>query len=173
MAKCCICEKHIEREDAPVLSMGAVGNARLLCDDCAALLDTATLGRDFDMIKLAMDKIGKTMADHDPDGVTLETVSEIMLAAGERAKAIKDGSYDFSLDGEDEDGDVLDEIPEELRESEEDIERDKRDEEKNKKFDKVYNIVLIGAIAACVLFIAWKVLEACGVDISNWFDFSA
>ena len=37
----------------------------------------------------------------------------------------------------------FDEIPEELLETEEDIEKDKADEEKMKKFDKVYNILLI------------------------------
>lgn len=159
MAKCCICEKLIEREDAPVLSMGAVGNARLLCDECVALLDTTTLGKNIDDITSAMDKIGKLMADSNPDGVTLETVSEIMLAAGERAKAIKDGSYDFSLDETDVVNGGLEDIPEDMLESEEDKEQDKIDEEKNKKFEKFYNGFLIGAIIACVAFVVWKILD--------------
>ena len=159
MARCCICDRAIEREDAPVLSMGAVGNARLLCDECAALLDTATLGKNIDEITAAMDKIGKIMADGDPDGVTLETVSEIMLAAGERAKAIKDGNYDFSLDETDSDNGGLEDIPEDMLESEEDKEQDKIDEEKNKKFEKFYNGFLIGAIIACVAFVVWKIVD--------------
>ena len=170
MAKCCLCERPIEREDAPVLSMGAVGNARLLCDDCAKLLDTATLSKDIDEITAAMDKIGKNMASSDPDGVTLETVSQIMYEAGERAKAIKDGSYDFSLDDE-EGGEGLDDIPEDMLESEEDKEKDRIEEEKSKKFERFYNGFLVGAIVACALFILWRVLESFGVDFSKFFDF--
>ena len=168
MAKCCLCGRNIEREDAPVLSMGSVGYARLLCDDCAALLDTATLGREVDEITAAMDKIGQTMANGDPDSVTYETVVEIMSSAGERAKAIKEGTYDFALDGEDDDG--LDEIPEDMLESDEDKEKDKIEEEKNKKFEKFYNGFLIGAIVVCVLFILWRVLEGFGIDFSKIFD---
>ena len=158
MAKCCMCDVNIEREDAPVLSMGSAGNPRLLCDRCAALLDTATMGRDFDKIKESIEQIGTIMADHDPDGVTFSIVSELMVSASDRAKAIRDGSYDFSLD-EQQGDEGFDEIPEELRESEEDIERDRQDEEKLKKFDKFYNYVLIGAGIAVGLLLIWKIVQ--------------
>ncbi len=159
MAKCCMCDKNIEREDAPVLSMGAAGIPRLLCDDCATLLDTATLGRDFDEIKSSVEEISKIMADNDPDGVTYSIVSELMMSASERAKAIKDGTYDFSLDESEDDEDTLDDIPEEMLESEEDKAEDKKDEEKLKKFDKFYNvaIIIIGAISLLVL--VWRLAE--------------
>ena len=169
MARCCMCERAIEREDAPVLSMGAIGNARLLCDDCAALLDTATLGENIDDITSAMDKIGRIMTEGDPDGVTFDTVNQLMREASERAKAIKDGSYDFALDEAD-DG-ALEDIPEDMLESEEDKEKDKIDEEKNKKFEKFYNGFLIGAIVACVIFVLWRILESLGVDFSKFFNF--
>ena len=169
MAKCCMCDVNIDREDAPVLSMGAAGNPRLLCDKCAGLLDTATLGRDFDEIKNAVEEIGTIMADHDPDGVTFSIVSSLMVEASERAKLIKEGNYDFSLD-EQENNEGFDEIPEELRESEEDIELDRQEEEKLKKFDKFYNYALIGAGIAVAIFVIWKVLEAFGVDLSKFFD---
>ena len=72
---------------------------------------------------------------------------------------IKDGEYDFALDeAEEEEG--FDEIPEELLESEEDIALDKADEEKMKKFDKVYNYVLIGAIIALVGIVIYKLINA-------------
>ncbi len=153
-----MCDVNIEREDAPVLSMGAAGNPRLLCDRCAGLLDTATLGRDFDEIKDAVEEIGNIMADNDPDGVTFSIVSSLMVDASDRAKAIRDGSYDFALDSQ-ENEDELDEIPEDMLESEEDIEKDKEEEEKLKKFDKFYNYALIGAGIAAALFIIWKIVD--------------
>ena len=170
MAKCCMCGRHIERDDAPVLAMGVAGNPRLLCDECAALLDTATLGENIEDIKASMERIGNLMADGNPDGVTYSIVSELMVAASDRAKAIKDGNYDFSLDGAEQTDEGFEEIPEELLETEEDRERDRRDEEKNKRFDKFYNYTLIGACIALGLFIGWKVLEAFGVDFSQFFN---
>ena len=169
MAKCCICDEHIEREDAPVLAMGGAGYPRLLCDRCSSLLDKATLGRDFDEIKDAVGEIGTIMADHDPDNVTYRIVSSLMVEASERAKAIKDGSYDFALD-EQPDEDEMDEIPEDMLESEEDVEKDKQDEEKLKKFDKVYNIILIVLGVATLLVIGWNVLQALGVDLTKFFN---
>ena len=160
MAKCCLCGKIIEREDAAVLSMGAAGNPRLLCDECEALLDTATLGKDYEDIKAAIEQIGAHMLERDPDGVTYSMVNEIMVSATERAKAIKDGSYDFSLDDQPKDDGGLDDIPEELLESDEDKELDKVDDEKMKKFDKVYNFVLIGACVAYAIFLVWKIVDS-------------
>ena len=80
MAKCCICDRLIEREDAPVFAMTAAGNPRLLCDECAELLDVATLGVDFEQIEQAMDKIGRLMADTDPDRVTFDAANALMSA---------------------------------------------------------------------------------------------
>ena len=159
MAKCCMCEKSIERDDAPVLAMGAAGNPRFLCDECAALLDIATTGRDITEIGDAMEKIGLYMADGNPDGVTYSIVSQLMVEASDRAKAIKDGSYDFSLDEEKKDDGGLDEIPEELLESDEDKEADRVEEEKNKKFDKVYNIILFSVLGVTALLLIWKLIE--------------
>ena len=157
MAKCCICKKNIEREDAPALTMGGAGNARLLCDECSALLDTATESRDYEEVKQAVKDLSDMMTENDPDGITFATVGKILIDATNRAKAIKEGSYDFSLDEKVDDG--FDEIPEELLETEEDVEKDRADEEKNKKFDKVYNYVLIGAGIGFVIFIIWKILD--------------
>ena len=158
MAKCCICEANIEREDAPVLSMGGAGYARVLCDRCAELLDTATLGQDYDEIKSSIAEVGEIMANHDPDRVTLTVVSGLVYNASQRAKEIKEGTYDFSLDAEESD-EGFDEIPEELRESEEDIQKDKEEEEKLKKFDKIYNYILIGAGIAAAVIVVWKIID--------------
>lgn len=160
MKKCCICQRIIENEDAPLLTMGAVGTPKLLCDSCARLLDTATMDREYDKIEAAMDEIGKRMADGNPDRVTFANVSQIMAQAAARGKLIKNGEYDFALDEQMEDGEEIpDEIPEELQETEEDRELDLKEEEKLKKFDKVYNIILIIAGAALVGIIAWKIIE--------------
>ena len=160
MAKCCICERKIEREDAPVLSMGGAGYARLLCDECDGLLTVATEGTDFNEIERAMDQLGKKISGGNPDGVTFDMMNNLMREASERAKAIRDGSYDFSLDRSVEDEEwSLEDIPEELRESEEDKAKDKADEEKMKKFDKFSNWVFIGALIGCVLFVVYKIIE--------------
>ena len=169
MAKCCMCDIRLESEDAPVLSMGAAGIPRLLCDRCAGLLDKATLSKDFDEIKDAVGEIGSIMAAHDPDSVTSTIVRSLMVDASERAKAIKDGSYDFSLDENPEDG-GLDEIPEDMLESEEDIEKDKADEEKVKKFDKVYNIILTCTLVLTGIVVVINVLKAFGIDLTKFFE---
>ena len=117
----------------------------------------ATDARGFSTRQLS-EPIGEIMADNDPDQVTFAMVSGLVYNASERAKAIKDGSYDFSLDNEEND-EGFDEIPEELRESEEDIQKDKEEEEKLKKFDKFYNYVLIGAGIGAALLIIWKIID--------------
>lgn len=141
--RCCICEKHIEREDAPILTLGGAGYARLLCDECDKSLNTITTGRDVEEIKVAINDLGNKMANTDPDPVTYQLVSSMLFKATERGMAIKEGTYDFALDEEGEDVEGFDEIPEELLESEEDIQKDKEEEEKMKKFDKFYNVFLI------------------------------
>lgn len=163
MKKCCMCNAVIEKDDAPILAMGAVGNPKLLCDTCAELLDTATMGREYEKIEAAMDTIGRKMSESNPDTTTYSIVSVLMAKAAGRAKAIKIGKYDFSLDdpetelGE-EFEEELDDIPEELRETEEDIAKDKEDEEKMKKFDKVYNILLIVLGAITLGVIVWRLI---------------
>ena len=160
MDKCSICNAKIDTEDAAILTMGAYGNPRYLCDECAKDLDTATLSRDTDEIAEAMECIGSKMADSDPDKQTYNTVTALMANALDRAKKIKDGEYDFSLDEVRESEDEMDEIPEELAESEEDKEKDLADEEKQKQFDKIYNYVLIGVGIGMAAFIIWKIIDA-------------
>ena len=137
----CICERNVEREDAPILAMGGAGYARVLCEECDRELQVATRGHDVDEIKAAINSLSTKMANSEPDAVTYRMMNEILVTATQRAMEIKDGTYDFARDDE-EDNEGFDEIPEELLESEEDIELDKKDEEKAKKFDKVYNIIL-------------------------------
>ena len=159
MSNCCICEKSVEREDAPILAMGGAGYARVLCEECDRELQVATRGHDVEEIKAAINSLSTKMANGEPDAVTYRMMSEILITATQRAMEIKDGTYDFARDDE-EDNEGYDEIPEELLESEEDIELDKKDEEKAKKFDKVYSIILTISLIALGGMIIWRIIQA-------------
>lgn len=152
---CSICNKHLENEDAPILVMGAYGTPRLLCDGCAEDLEKATSSREYDEIASSMESVGKKLVDSDPDELTLKTVNDLLSSAAQRAKSIKDGTYDFSLDEKMTDGFELDDIPEELKESEEDVTITEAQEARDKKIDKIFNwisIVLFSAIGAYALY---------------------
>ena len=159
MEKCCICTKQIEREDPAVLAMGGAGIPRYLCDECENLLDTATLSHNHEEAGVAIGKLSKMMAENDPDRVTYTIVSDLLLKASDRAVAIKEGSYDFSLDEQHAEEEGFDDIPEDLQETEEDKEKDRIDEEKQKQFDKFFNYAVIGACIAFVGLLIWKIIE--------------
>ena len=159
MNNCCICERNVEREDAPILAMGGAGYARVLCEECDRELQVATRGHDVDEIKAAINSLSTKMANSEPDAVTYRMMNEILVTATQRVMEIKDGTYDFARDDE-EDNEGFDEIPEELLESEEDIELDKKDEEKAKKFDKVYSIILTISLIALGGMIVWRIIQA-------------
>lgn len=168
---CSICKKTVDSETAAVLAVGGYGNAKYICDDCAALLDTATTARDFDAVKSAMDSIGEKMAKSNvEDDLVIATVGELFIEAKKRAKSIKDGTYDFSLDEAQSDEEQRSEneqqpdeefdIPEELRETEEDKALDAADEKKSAFFDKIFNWIslalIIGALAAIVYLVFFR-----------------
>ena len=160
MKHCAICARNIERDDAAVLVMGPYGNPRLLCDSCEADIVTATTSRDYDEIVAAIERITKRVSESPIiDQQSYETVCSILESAGSRAVAIRDGSYDFSLDDSEPAEEGLDEIPEELRETAEDAELDRRDEEEMEKVNKIMNYVTIGAFAAVGLFLIYRLLD--------------
>lgn len=157
---CCTCLTRIENEDAPVLTMGAYGNPKLLCDDCAELVETASFGKDYDSIVAAMDRLtAKMSAANIDDRVTVNTVTAMLAENAERAQKIKDGTYDFSLD-EEKENEGFDEIPEDLQETEEDRLLDEKEAEANAKFDKFLNWAWIGAGIAVAVFFIWKLIDA-------------
>ena len=159
MKSCTVCNKMIEGDDAPVLVMGAYGNPKLLCPECSADLDEATLGEDIDKIGAAMDRLGSKMSASDPDKQTFDTLKQILESAAERAKAIERGEYDFSLDAQEDDSESFDEIPEELLETEEDRALDEQDAKRQEIFDKWFNWVSLGAVIGAVAFVVWKIVE--------------
>ena len=156
--KCVICGKIITDEAPAILAVGAYGDHRCICSDCQALFDTATLGREYDEIAEAIETLCKKMVDTSPDAKTFKVASAILSSAAERAKLIKAGEYDFSLDEAEADGE-LDEIPEELLETEDDKEKDRRDEERAKKFDKVFNYITAGVFIAATILIIVKLIS--------------
>ena len=151
MKKCSLCKKILENEKPEILTVGSYGVARYLCDDCAATLDKMMLSSDVSEIKEAYDAVVEKMLDGPLiDESANETLQNMLNSAKERAEAIKNGTYDFSLD---EPTDEMDEIPEELLESEEDKEKDRKRDEKAEKLDKVLNIFIIAAIVATAIFV--------------------
>lgn len=155
---CALCNNTCG-SDAPILTMGPYGNPRLICSECAEELDIITLGKDVSVIKSTIDRLGKKMSARKTDELSLMTVNDIFLAAEERAKSIEEGSYDFSLDEQVAEDELID-IPEEQRETEEDKLLDEKDAKKNAIFDTVFNWVLMAIIAAGGAFIIWKLIEA-------------
>lgn len=157
MKQCAICDAKIDREDAPILTVGGYGIPRYLCDICASELDTATTSRDAAECADAIGRIGEKMANFDPDGATYKNVCAILDSAKERASLIAEGKYDFSLDEKDADAD--EDIPEELQESEEDRALDAKDEERQRKENEIFKWIYIGMAIGAVVFIAWKLLD--------------
>ena len=161
---CCTCLRRVENDDAPILTMGAYCTPKILCNDCAELVETVTLGRDYDRITEAMDSLTKRMSESNVDDrVTVETVTKMLEDGAKRALKIKAGEYDFALDEESgEESDELesfDEIPEELQETEEDRALDEKDAEANARFDKFMNWMWIGVGIGVAAFAIWKIIQ--------------
>ncbi len=139
--------------------MGAYGNPKLLCDECADLVETMSFGKEYDEVVTAMNSLTARMSSANVDDrVTVATVTEMLSECAKRAQKIKEGSYDFSLD-EEKANEGMDEIPEELQETEEDRLLDEKEKEANAKFDKVMNWMWIGVGIAAVGFIIWKFID--------------
>lgn len=152
MSACAICGKTVDKENAPILTMGAYGTPLYICDECAKELDTATAGNDYLEIKEAFGKIVRKIEKGQTNGEFVnDTLQNILDDAMERAEKIKDGVYDFANDTERE-SEMLDDIPDELAESEEDKKLDREEAERNAKFEKIFNIGMAVAIAAAAIF---------------------
>ncbi len=156
---CCTCLKNVDPDTAPVLIMGAYGTPKLLCDDCAALIDTMTLGRDYDEITSAMHTLTDSMSvSNVDDQIVFETVTKLLEDSAKRAQKIKDGTYDFALD-EVENDDGFDELPDELQETEEDRLLDEKDAAANARFDKVMKWAWIGVGILAAAFVIYKIVS--------------
>lgn len=154
---CCTCLRRVENEDAPILTMGAYGNPKVLCDDCANLVETINFGKDYNDITAAMQKLTDTMSASNVDErVVMETVTNMLEDCAKRAQKIKEGTYDFALDDQSDEGEY--EIPTELHETEEDRLLDEKDKAASEKFDKLMNWAWIGVGIAVAAIVIWKIV---------------
>ena len=150
MRHCSICNREVDEQEAPILAMGGFGNPKYLCEECSSDIDTAMESRDVDAIEAAMSRISEKLSDSGADvPIVVETVTEIFSAAGDRAKKIKAGTYDFSEDEAQEENEQ-DDVPEELLESEEDKALDEIEKEKNRVLDTVFNCIALGVFIAVI-----------------------
>ncbi len=146
---CSVCLKPIDLDTAPVLTMGAYGTPRCLCEECAEQVEIFTRGTDYDEIAAAMDEISARMSRANiDDKITVACVTDMLVTAAKRANDIKEGTYDFSLDEEEEEY----VIPDELRESEEDRALDEKEAKSKEKMDKVMNWVWLAVLVGTVVF---------------------
>ena len=154
---CCTCLTRVDEENASILTMGAYGTPKCLCEECAQLVETITAGREYDDITSAMEELTARMSRANiDDRFTVETVTELLAESAERAQKIKDGTYDFALDEVEEE--CLEEIPEELKETEEDRLLDEKDAEDAKKFDTFLNWAWLGVGIGIVGYIIYLVV---------------
>ena len=155
MKHCSVCRREVNESEAPILAMGGFGNPKYLCSECAEDIDTVIGAREPDEIENAMARVSeKLSASGIEDPLVLETVKEIFSAAGERARKIKEGTYDFSEDEKDDEGPL--DVPEELCETEEDKALDEKEKKNAKLIDKIFNwiylAVFVGALAFAVVY---------------------
>ena len=127
--------------------MGGYGYPKCICDECAGTIDTMTQSREYDEIIEACKKLGENLTEGNTDDTQIiATVNEIIKNGSERAEAIKDGSYDFSLDEQVSEEEEFD-ITEDLEETEEDRKKDEQEA-------KIANIIdTIGAWAAGLILV--------------------
>lgn len=159
---CALCGAVPEREEPAILALGNYGYPRYLCEECEAELDTATLGKEYDSVAVAIERLAKkTDSFGKDDKITLKTMKEILEAAAKRATAIKEGSYDFALDEQEpfDDGEGFDEIPEELRETDEDKALDEKEAAIGKKLDKFINWFWVIAFAGVAVYFVLRFLK--------------
>ena len=136
--------------------MGGFGNPKYLCDECASDLDTITSSKDITEIETAMDKVSRKLSlSNQDDQLTIDTIKDIFSESGERAKKIKEGTYDFSEDEAVEEGML--EVPDELCETEEDRALDEKEANAGKLLDKIFNwiylAIFVGVIAWFILYL--------------------
>ena len=159
MAICAICGKEVSESEAPILYMTGAGVPRLICDEHAALIDTATEGRDPESIKAAIAQLGDDLIKGDTDDLNvIGLVNEIIKTASERAELIEKGELDLSLDdGEDTEDEDFDITPD-MMETEEDKAKTEKEEKINKIVDNILTWVMGLAIVVAVAIFTYIVV---------------
>ncbi len=160
---CCICKARIETENPAVLTVSSFGNPRYLCDSCDADFTSALKAKEYSEIKDAVSKIGGKMESSGvEDELVIDEAGVIIERATARAEAIRDGSYDFSLDEESPDDSELEEadllIEEEAEESEEEREKRLKKERYAKIFDTATTWTIGVVIVAAIGYLIYKLI---------------
>ncbi len=155
MSTCSLCTANITAEEPPILTVGAYGTPKYLCEACASAIDDMTTSHELDKIAAAFDRIGTAIEQNTAsEGTVNRVITEIMEKSRTRAERIKAGTYDFAED------EVEDEIPDELPEELLETPEDKADEEARaaleRKIDKFTNIGFAVGIIAALIFVLVK-----------------
>ena len=150
---CCICQAPITNENAPVIAMSAYGNPKCVCEECEAIIDSATLSHDPNEIVESCKSLGEALTRGNTcDEQVIDAVNGIICTASIRCEKIANGNYDFS---EDESNEVEFEISDELMESEEDRIKDEKDAKAAKIIDTIASwacgVILVGAVIFFIL----------------------
>ena len=150
---CCICQAPITKENAPIIAMSAYGNPRCVCENCEAIIDSATLSHDPNEIVESCKSLGEALTRGNTcDERVIDAVNEIICEASIRCEKIANGNYDFS---EDEAVGEAFEITDEIMESEEDRIKDEKDQKTAKIIDTIASwasgIILLGAVVFFIL----------------------
>ena len=153
--KCTVCKNVFDGKDASILTMSGFGNARYICPECSALLDTATTDKDYENITAAISEIGERANLDVADTAAVDAFTEILDSAKERAEKIKLDEYDFSLDGED---GALEEIPDDLKETEEDKALDEAEAKQIAVIDKITSWICGAMLVATVVYVIVKLI---------------
>ena len=99
--KCAICLEYMTEEDPSIIGMSGYGTPVCACERCIDMLDKALNSTDYDEIVSNMDAVYEIMKKKNNDHpLVVDIVSEMLNRAAKRAGAIKEGTYDFSLDEE-------------------------------------------------------------------------
>ena len=136
MKVCAICNRRFEAEDPAVLYVGKYGNARVLCEDCEALLDAASDEGDLELRAQAREALAElSRRMDDPE-----------------AMAVLRDVLDGKLSAEETEEDITDELA--FKESIEE------EEEEEKKESPIWDYLTVGVVIAAVVgFALWFFLR--------------
>ena len=151
---CCICPARIDENEAPILTHGRSTVPRYICPECEKRIDTAMLDKDPEKVTEACRELGESLTRYGvEDLAVVDEINGIIEGAMLRAKAIKEGTYDFSADEEIRtatEGDGEFDITDDIKETPEDRERDEKEAKRTKLFDTLTSwaagLILVGAV---------------------------
>ncbi len=155
-SNCCICCAEAS-ENGAILAYGSYGIPRLLCPECEKELESATKDRDPESIRAAMKSLGEKMTATSPDDLTIETLNTILSEAGERARAIENGEYDFSEDEEEEEAEEREESADEAEEEEE---TEKEETKASKIVNRILDIAIWAIIGGAIIFVGYRLISS-------------